>query len=300
MSLGQQAMEKQTKSIILNLYERLDLEMDDKFLRSLNHQIYPKISELYKEHVEDISLSGFPDNAAFLETMSGVISDRARNADMFKQIGKYWKSYRTNYDLQELTWQNSMGLLLGDDDLEELNSKNIPYLKHIFESAGQSVDPHTITNGYILHPSMHKALDNDMLLKAYRDSYYESPINVAMRDQIAHKFRDHRSFFSTDMKTTIDPSPHPYEGIARRRMMEFGFFVMLTIAHRYMEIIPHNTLGRYPKKIGGRVTTDIYKSQLNHVLFSLLVEIPYHIGQLRINSRRIDTLWEMGCQRGYW
>ena len=299
MYLGQQSIEKQTKSMMLKLGEQLGLGMGEDLLHSLGHRLYPKIFQLYKKHVAGINMSGFPVGATSLANTNSVISVPAQNEDIFKHMEDYWHDY--NYDLQELTWQNSMEMPLEEDDLKDLNLIRIPYLKHLFEYIGLSgMDIRTITNEYILHPPMRRALDDDALLTEFCDSYCALPINVAMRNRITHKFYDRRPYFSLSMKTAIDSLQHPYERIARRLMVEFGFIMMVAIAHRYMEIIPHNTLGRYPKKLGDRVTTDVYKSQLNHVLFSLFVEIPYHLEQLCINSRRIDELWRLGCNLGYW
>ena len=263
-------------------------------LKLLSHPLYPNIFQLYKKHVAGIDLSGFPVDAESLGNTESMIFDPAQNAGLFKQMEDYWNDYRFDCDLQELIWQNSMGLSLKGDDLETLNSAHTLYMKHLFGSTNQSrVDAQTIKNESILCSHMRRTLANDALLKAYSDSYCAFSTNVAMRNLIASQFYGRRSFFSTHMQTAIDSLQYPFERIVRSLMVEFGLFVMVTIAHRYIEIFPHNTLGRYPKKLGDRVTTDIYKSQRNHALFSLFVEIPYHLDQLCLNSRRIDELWEM-------
>lgn len=68
----------------------------------------------------------------------------------------------------------------------------------------------------------------------------------------------------------------------------FNYFVLT-----YVELFPHNIHGRYPSRIGDKDTTSIYESQSEHVLFSLFVDLPHHVDQLRYQSGHIEELRQM-------
>jgi len=77
---------------------------------------------------------------------------------------------------------------------------------------------------------------------------------------------------------------------AKRIFLEYWFSVFDYFVLTYVELLPHNTHGRYPSKIDGMSTASIYESQSERVLFSLFVDIPYHVGQLCRQSRNIEDL----------
>lgn len=89
--------------------------------------------------------------------------------------------------------------------------------------------------------------------------------------------------------------------IAKRHVVEFGFGVLCDYARAYARLYPHAVLGRYPKRLDGdELTTDIYASQENSVLYSLHVTIRHDHERLCEHASLLDELCELGHEREYW
>jgi len=89
--------------------------------------------------------------------------------------------------------------------------------------------------------------------------------------------------------------------MAKRGVTDFGFGVLRNHVHTYVRLFPHTMMGRYPTRLAdGKLTTDIYESQENSVLYSLYVTIPHNYGILCGEASRLDKLCELGHGTGYW
>lgn len=79
---------------------------------------------------------------------------------------------------------------------------------------------------------------------------------------------------------------------ARRAVLDFELVLLLCHSVPYMALLPHNTLGRYPKALGSLTTTDLYGRQAGHVLHHLFVGVPHSMAQMSDYTGRIGDLWE--------
>lgn len=291
---AQQALEKKLKSLVLLLDAILDVSHDDDsvFLaKCLNHPIYPAMHRYYFERLDLLRPAG--DTSGYVSAGhpdDGIASSPNRREAQLRLLCDHWDKYSRNYPLRLIAWKRSVGLRLEKEERQDIDSEHKTY-------AGLLA---SLTNRGSLDPSLlgrppptistHECLDAGALERRRAEHAAGNPASwlSATLDQEFRKCRSAVQFLDGDSHTARDA----YMSAARRAMLEFG--LMLTLCHSvpYMTLLPHNTLGRYPQKLGDLTTTDLYGRQAKHVLHYLFVDVPHSVNQLSSYSGRIASLWE--------
>lgn len=294
MHLGQQAIEMQLKSIMLRLDETLKLGSADKILRSLSHEFYPRIYEVYHEHLEK-RMRGMVERYDGVLNMDLPRRDAEMYASYFREVSEYWERYRRNRRMQNITWQYSMGVRLCREDLELLGAWHGPNADMGMGEGGR-IAP---ANAKVLEDRIRIAILYADTLAPYRLMYAEAPPNLHIRKALADTFGEARACFMPGVRHLVRSD---YVGwLGRDALLEFGFRVMGSTSQIYLLMYPHGAIGRYPEVLDdGRATPEIYKSRVNNVLFCLFAVVPHHLEQLRENSGLVDRLAETGRRLGYW
>ena len=302
MYLCQQCIEKELKAIILKLRERVDQRIAPSLLKKdLGHQLYPHIYQLYANHIVKIELPVVRSDGMIASYINDAPEpDPSRDAVTPKIMMRVWNDCLHNKLWKDRIWQNSVGYRMTQRDLDYLNSRQEEYISALFSLTGRSGIALPRISNRILHTPLlgSKTLDN-AALSEYRANHLALGKNHHDRVLFDRYFHECQEFFSADAKSRLGQD-FPYDKFLRRLVMEFGFQILLSHAPYYMFLFLHNMTGRYPERLGGDITSDLYESHADHVLFSVLVDIPYQLGQLHINSGRLDVLLDAGHRLGYW
>jgi len=296
MFLAQQCVEKSLKSMFLRLGEIIDLpRTPDITLKTLGHSIYRDAYKIYSGYVEAHKFPHIPQAIGIPDNINKVVLDAlASNKSIFSKADEFWTKYSNKPDVWgTLAWKNSLGAL-SDIERRKLMSFYDYFIPYFTLHAGQIATPSSYPKKRIKH-SMHKAVFNNQLLKDVLDDHSSFVIYSNQRTMADHTFRRHKEFLTTQTRdlllTAITKSQ--YSVCAKRIFLEYWFSVFNYFVLTYVELFPHSTHGRYPSRIGDKTTTAIYESQSEHVLFSLFVDIPYHVDQLRYQSAYIEDLRHM-------
>ncbi len=299
MYLAQQSIEKQLKSIIINMDEKMGLGNSRSIPRLLGHQLYSGLYEFYGKQINDL-------DTQFLEVSSlqhgaQPAKNVAHMKHFFKQMEKFWASHSKSPSLPSLFWQLSLGIRLKDDDFWRVRSTHVKYAQSMLDilaAAGVNIPP-LPNNNYLQRPML-DAIMNSALLASYRGEYARIEINAIESHKLRQTF-DTSSAILSLFPNLVQGSFYAGVGLGKNMVFSFGILVLLLAQYQHLALLANHSYGRYPKRLeGGRITTDVYASQANIVLFYLFVAVPYQLGQLRANSGRLDVLLDMGRERGCW
>lgn len=299
MYLAQQSVEKQLKSIVLRMDEELNLGSVDKVLKGLSHEFYPRLYEWYYTHLEHDQLS----TIARYEHMADFELSRREVesfASHFREASDYWEKYHADLHVQDLTWQQSLGKRLPDEDMLEMNSlhkSQIKFLQDDEPSSGE-LDLEFADSLSASNKIRIDIMDNDALALR-RVRYAATSANSHTRVVLADTFEEAGVTFLPGFK-------RKYAGMqvaehAKKAIFEFGFRVLASMTHQYTFLYPHSTMGRYPRQVGGSLfSTDVYEQQASFALAHLFVSVPHHLRVLRANSELVGSLADRGRRLGYW
>jgi len=296
MFLAQQCVEKSLKSMFLRLGEIIDLpSAPDITLKTLGHGIYRDAHRIYSGYVEAHKFPHIPQAAGIPGNINEIISGAlADNKDIFSKADEFWAKYSDQYDVWgDLAWKNSLGAL-SEPERHKLMSFYGYFIPYFAMRASQLTIPSSYPKRRIKH-SMHKAAFNNRLLTEIRQAHSSFVVHSNQRAMADRTFKSHREFLTSqtrDLLLRAITKPQ-YSTCAKRIFLEYWFTVFDYFVLAYVELLPHNSHGRYPSKVGGASTTEIYESHSEHVLFSLLVDIPYHVGQLRRQYAHVEDLHRM-------
>jgi len=299
MYLGQQAVEMQLKSIMLRLDETLKLGSADKILRSLSHEFYPKIYEVYHKHAGKRA-QYFIEHYDRILNMDWTKHDVEAHSSYFKAVSDYWNAYRRDRHMQRLTWQYSMGVRLDDADLRRMlawhkTNPGITASQVGGEDMGNSVPANT---GYS-EDRIRVAILSARALAPYRLAYAGSPANLHARKALEDTFAEAGVFFMPGARHLVRSDM--LGRLGESALLEFGFRVMASAHNIYALLYPHGVIGRYPEILdNGRATPEIYRERVNNALFCLFAAVPHHVEELRENSGLMDGLIGEGRRLGYW
>ena len=197
-----------------------------------------------------------------------------------------------------------MGIALDESELLLLNSKHNPYMRGFLElgNNGDKRDeeiPQLVNNGHMQRPMLDIIAD-DALLTARRNEYADIDINTDGRALLEQSFRFFQLLFD------IVPNPVPKKSHADKIavtniVFSFGVQILISVHIDYLFLFTNSSYGRYPHRLEkGLITTNMYASQVDRVLYYLFVDIPYKLEQLCVNSEMLDMLLEMGSERRCW
>lgn len=296
MYLAQQSVEKQLKSIMVRLDEALGLGSIDKILRGLSHEFYPRLYEIYRLRVECAERAlreryGIrPDPEIFKYTES-VATD-------FREASSYWANYRNNPAILRLTWLQSLGVSLPKEDLHRLNRWHAPQIAFTPGATPAHEDEPKFADFFPPADLLPIEILDDSALARHIVEYAQTPANTHSRMVLSGTLE---ATHPDRLRIFGEKHADVQAMLARMGLAEFGLHVMASMTQQYVLLYPHNSTGRYPEPAGnGLFTPDIYKRQARHVLGSLFVVVPYHLGELRANSGIIGEISERGRRLGYW
>ncbi len=301
MYLGQQSIEKQLKAIIFRISEGVDSGIGTSLIKSFGHQLYPRIYRLYADHIVGMELPVVPSGDLLASYINAALEpETARDRSTFELLACAWNDHLCTPLWKSHTWKNHVGFQTMDSVLEILNSQQETYMRSILLLTGRvGMALPRISSRNLDTPLRHtKSLDHKALSKC-RANHLALVENLDNRALFERHFRECQEFFSADARSRLGRD-FPYTKLLRRLVMEFGFQMLISHAPRYVPLFLHNAHGRYPEQLDGRVTADMYESQADHVLYCVLVDIPYQLGQLRVNSRRLAAMLRMGHGLGCW
>ena len=301
MYLGQQSFEKWLKAVVLRLYEEVDRGIGTSILGSFGHQLYPHIYRLYAGHIAGIGLPPVPSGdllASYINAAPGPDAARDENAARF--MARAWKVWLGDPSWKSRTWKSHMGFQVEEDVLDILNSQQKEHISSILSLTGRSgMALPQISNRTLEAPLLsRKTLDYAAISKCRAD-HMALAENLAERALFARHFRECQAFLSDGARSRLGDD-FPYGKFLRRLVMEFGFQILISHAPHYIPLFLHNSTGRYPDRLGRDITDDLYESHADHVLFCVLVDIPYRVGQLRVNSGRLAWMLKEGHRLGHW
>ncbi len=301
MYLGQQSIEKQLKAVVLRLCEEVDRGIGTSILGSLGHQFYPHIYRLYADHIAGMGLPTVPSGdllASYINAAPGPDAARDENAAQF--MAHAWKVWLGDSSWKSRTWKSHMGFQVKENAIAILNSQQKKHISSILSLTGRTgMALPKISNRTLEAPLLsHKTLDYAALSKC-RAGHLALAENLAERALFARHFRECQAFLSDGARSRLG-GDFPYGRFLRRLVMEFGFQILISHAPHYMPLFLHNSTGRYPDRLGRDITVDMYESHADHVLFCVLVDIPYRVGQLRVNSGRLTWMLREGHRLGHW
>ena len=299
MYLAQQSTEKQLKSIIINMDEKMGLDNSESIARLLGHQLYSGLHKFYDRQIAGLDIP--PMKNSYIQYNSQHAKNVVLLKDFFGKMGKFWTSHSTNPRLQSLFWLQSLGIRLKDADVLLLHSTHTQYVDSMLDLATTTDTkvPPMPKNDYVRRPMLDAIMD-DALLASYRGRYARAELNTIDRHRLGTTFEQFRAF----LLLFPNPVPAPFHAdgaVAKNIAFTFGILILLLEQYQYLILLANNSYGRYPKRLeDGRITTDVYASQADTVMHCLLVDVPYRLGQLRANSGRLDVLLDMGRERGCW
>lgn len=298
MYLAQQSVEKQLKSIVLRMDEALNLGSVDRVLRGLSHEFYPRLYEWYYTHLEHDQLAMIRHYERMVDV--GLSRHEVESfASHFREASDYWEKYRADPHGQNLTWRQSLGIRLSEEDMLEMNSLHRSQMEFVQGDASGSGDRDLEFADSVSAPDRIRLdiMDKDALA-LHCVIYAATPANSHTRMVLADTFEEARMSFLPGFKKHY-AGMQPVES-AKKAIFEFGFRILASMTHQYVLLYPHNTIGRYPEPECAGFSTDVYERQASFVLAHLFVTVPHHLRVLRTNSELIDSLSDMGRQLGYW
>lgn len=292
MFLAQQSMEKQFKSALLRVGEAIGAGLDEKFVGgTLNHVIHHRPAAFYQKCLEGI---GHPAGSG--------LGDSARTTlDQLEQIGKIWNPDSYDAQIKNLLFQYSLGVCLRRDLLDRLDS----WLRSVFEKINKcdnsSECPPIKFFNQSAPESMDSVISDTRKLGQYRASSEAHPLHASERLELERLFARRLG----GIRQIIDRrrlSPKATDrGDTMLRILEFGTFAVAFYSPKYVFLVPHLVFGRYPTVLPtGQISTEVYASQRNMILYQLFVSVQYDYDQMCRVNEQIGRLCEASRGEGGW
>ena len=106
MYLAQQSIEKQLKSVVINMDKKMKLGKSESIAKALGHHLYPKLYEIYDRQIADLDDSLALLNRLFFKDGGNDAKNMAPLAHGFKLMNELWTMHLDKPKLQSLLWQN--------------------------------------------------------------------------------------------------------------------------------------------------------------------------------------------------
>jgi len=273
MFLAQQSIEKQFKSILLRVAEAAAAGLDEKFVSGvLGHVIHHRPGAFYRKCLERIGRHGGPDKARL---------------EQLEQIGKTWDPDLYDSQTRSLLFLYSLGVALPQRELDRLDS----YLGSVFEKINRCDNSTESPPIKFFNQSAPDHMGSVILdrqhLEQYRASVAAHPLHIQERLVLDRHF----DRLLKRVRQAADQGRQSPKAASKSDMLlmilEYGTFAVALLSPKYVYLVPHLVLGRYPTVLPtGQISTEVYASQRNMVLLQLFVNVQYDYDQLcRVNAR---------------
>lgn len=302
---AQQCIEKQLKAIVLRLNEALDFDKENRFLREMSHDFYPKVHKFYGRFVKILGTPPSPvirlmDLDPADETLAG--NDRA-----IGYVASFWKEYAApGSRVQMCVWKRFLHVKLSRDELGALNRfvrKSAAFLPGelgLDGSWNRGRDPFTNDFGHV--PPMRSVIGDEGRTDAVYSDYVGRPQRQGMQE--LHDYRaghQDRIFSDAGLSCLGGLTREARRKAAGRLVAEFAFEAAGIMIYRYMTLYPHARLGRYPVRLpGGTTSAAVYESRADVVLHRIYNETRFSMDLLRGHYTKLDELCRLGSEHGYW
>lgn len=280
MFLARQSIEKQFKSILLRVGEATTAGLNEKFISStLSHTIHHRPAEFYQKCLEGIGHPGGPARARL---------------EQLEQIGKIWDTDLYDYQTRNLLFLYSLGVPLPQDELNKLDS----YLRSVFERINKcdnsTESPPIKFFNQSAPDSMDSIVSDWRQLKQYRANSAAHPLHVRERLALERPFGRLLAKVRQIAGERRRAPRAADKGDMLLAILEYGTFAVALLSPKYVHLVPHLVLGRYPAVLStGQVSTEVYASQRNMVLLQLFVNVQYDYDQLCKANTRIGEMCEI-------
>lgn len=294
MYLAQQSMEKQLKATVLRLDEVLKVGLEEGFYsKILGHTFYSRPHKLYLRCVRG---AGFPrgldDKDALESAYAGFYRHARDGVDHLKKFGEAFGPKFFDVYTQGLLLQHCLRVHLHNSELRELDS----YAHGIFRKMhGGSPIAETPSRFVNRKPKdgMMRVLSDKAFLARLRRAYYQDYSRVVDLSDAENLFMSYAQKTQNiqDGHEEGKITPETAKKLVRVAIAQYVLISLAWFGGSYMRMIPHATLGRYPRTLhNGRNTTDIYASQANNVLHELFVVADYNHMRISWIGKHIDNL----------
>ena len=284
MFLAQQSMEKQFKSALLMVGEAIEAGLEGKFVSGvLNHVIHHRPATFYQKCLEGIGRPvglGLDDST---KTMLGQL----------EQIGKIWDPDSYDTQVQNLLFQYSLGVYLQPDLLDRLYSWLCSVFEKINKCDNSSEFPPIPFFNQGAPDSMDSIISDRQKLEQYRASSAAHPLHASER-HVLERLYGKRLGQINQIANRRRLSPKATDrGDIMLQILEFGTFAVALHSPKYVYLVPHLVLGRYPAMLPtGQISTEVYASQRNMILYQLFVNVQYDHDRLCKVNEQIGRLCE--------
>lgn len=284
MFLAQQSMEKQFKSALLMVGEAIEAGLEGKFVSGvLNHVIHHRPATFYQKCLEGIGRPvglGLDDST---KTMLGQL----------EQIGKIWDPDSYDTQVQNLLFQYSLGVYLQPDLLDRLYSWLCSVFEKINKCDNSSEFPPIPFFNQGAPDSMDSIISDRQKLEQYRASSAAHPLHASER-HVLERLYGKRLGQINQIANRRRLSPKATDrGDIMLQILEFGTFAVALHSPKYVYLVPHLVLGRYPAMLPtGQISTEVYASQRNMILYQLFVNVQYDHDRLCKVNEQIGKLCE--------
>lgn len=284
MFLAQQSMEKQFKSALLMVGEAIEAGLEGKFVSGvLNHVIHHRPATFYQKCLEGIGRPvglGLDDST---KTMLGQL----------EQIGKIWDPDSYDTQVQNLLFQYSLGVYLQPDLLDRLYSWLCSVFEKINKCDNSSEFPPIPFFNQGAPDSMDSIISDRQKLEQYRASSAAHPLHASER-HVLERLYGKRLGQINQIANRRRLSPKATDrGDIMLQILEFGTFAVALHSPKYVYLVPHLVLGRYPAMLPtGQISTEVYASQRNMILYQLFVNVQYDHDRLCRVNEQIGRLCE--------
>lgn len=294
MHHAQQALEKRIKSSVILVDDILGVTHDDgdsMLANELRHPIYPAIHKYYASRLGRLRSAGIAPGRAEGDPADGggAGATGSREANLRLLCG-FWDRYSRDHAWRLRSWRRSVGIRLEAGDRRDLDIRNGTYAGLLAGLIGQGAPGPPDLGTPPPEISPRECLDAGALGRR-RAEHAAGPTASGLSAALDREFRKCRA----DALNPEGGGSAPRDAhvrAARRAVLDFGLVLLLCHSVPYMALLPHNTLGRYPKALNGLTTTDLYGRQARHVLHHLFVGVPHSLGQMSDYTGRIGGLWE--------
>lgn len=297
MFLAQQCIEKLLKSIPLRLWEAMAPEGGDGGIPGrMDHTIYPGLHGVYTMIADQLDWEG--------GSLARPAHDPA--ASLVKKVGERWRENAgpKNSRIDDF-WMDSLNVGLLPKKTRDLENfdKAMERLRRGLPPGGR--DPR-LCPAFGGAPAGYGDMRSRVRSKREVGKLYSD-----YRRNLARQGGAERAGSRLSAKNMLLPDIMDYfrkatpeatqRLIAQRHVVEFGFVLLCDYVRAYARLYPHAMLGRYPKRLANdQLTTDIYASQEDSVLYSLHVTIRHDHDRLCEHASLLDELCGLGQKRGYW
>jgi len=284
MFLAQQSMEKQFKSALLMAGEAIEASLDGKFvIGALDHVIHHQPATFYQKCLEGIGRPCGPEPGDSSKTV----------LEQLEQIGKIWDPDSYDTQVQHLLFQYSLGVYLQPDLLDRLYSWLCSVFEKINKCGNSSEFPPIPLFNQGAPDSMDSIISDRQKLEQCRASSAAHPLHASER-HVLERLYGKRLGQINQIANRHRLSPKATDrGDIMLHILEFCALAIVLHSPKYAYLAPHLVLGQYPAVLPtGQISTEVYASQRNMILYQLFVNVQYDHDRLCGVNEQIGRLCE--------